>query len=164
MAGKCCHLCPCPCNEYPPGHPNLNNLSRPNGPQSPSPNNTSTQQTLPSPGGATCNQPFIPSPGTPQSTFRPAYESTPLSHPAPSPAGLSHDSHAFSHVDQLSRNELLILRRKLQACELRCNILEEKIALLRQSQHTDFLERLRLNVIRAINAEFDKVRPASNGQ
>lgn len=76
--------------------------------------------------------------------------------------------------DRVMYNELLVLHRKLQACELKCNILEERVAMLHAAgggglgglgsvggpvggAPRDVIENLRREVVHSVNGAFNRV-------
>jgi len=126
MEGRCCRLCPCPCNEH-----------RANGSGSPTPDRGRYARQDPDLNSSVSGM---------QSSI-----SSPLSD-----SGHPRHTTTNTNADTLTQNELLLLRRKLQTCELKCNILEEKIAALRRGAARQIVERLRQEVITSIETVFDR--------
>lgn len=143
--GKCCPLCPCPCNDPPrTGH----SARRPNARVTSS--NTQRPQQVPS------NYSSIGSESVRSWVQGPSPRSANQSNTRQNVSSSSMNSRVR---DTLQINEILLLKRKLQVLETRLLVLEAQLATLMERHRR--LNLLRGNVVTAVNHEFDEFGPVN---
>lgn len=153
MEGKCCPLCPCPCND--PSRAGHHSRT----------SNAPTNSARPAPSRGQQRPGRGPS-GYSSSGNETAQSWTHV------PNGASSTSHNNSNIrrgstsssvtngtvrETLQVNELLLLKRKLQVLETRLQVLEAQLARLMERHRR--LNLLRGNVVTAVNHEFNEFGP-----
>lgn len=148
--GKCCPLCPCPCNDPSrAGHhgPTANRRAA-----SPSRQRPEQVQSNYSSSGSESVRSWT---HVPSGQGRPSQRQTNQSNTRQ--YGSSSSSMNSGVKQTLQINEILLLKRKLQVLETRLQVLEAQLATLMERHRR--LNLLRGNVVTAVNHEFDQFGP-----